>query len=97
LQTAGDQPFGKITLTAIIAGRDRRLQTPAQSRKFLDAVRGLFRWATTAGLVKADPTLGVENPKRKKGQRGKTHCCEFCEAAGAIAPAQLNMNNVYSP
>jgi integrase len=67
LQTAGDLPFAKITKAAIIAGRERRLQTPAQSRKFLDAMRGLFRWATTAGLVKTDPTLGIENPKRKKG------------------------------
>jgi len=30
-------------------------------------MRGLFRWATSAGLVKTDPTLGVENPKRRKG------------------------------
>jgi integrase len=67
LQTAGNEPFARITKTAIIAGRDRRLQTPAQSRKFLDTMRGLFRWATQARLLKTDPTLGVDNPKRKKG------------------------------
>jgi hypothetical protein len=30
-------------------------------------MRGLFRWAVAAGLVKTDPTLGIENPKRKTG------------------------------
>jgi integrase len=34
---------------------------------FLDALRGLFRWAVKAALVKADPTVGVENPPRRKG------------------------------
>jgi integrase len=49
----------------MLAGRARRAST-AQARKFLDAMRGLFRWATKAGLLKTDPTVGVENPKRKK-------------------------------
>ena len=49
----------------MLAGRERRAST-AQARKFLDAMRGLFRWATKAGLVKTDPTVGVENPKRKR-------------------------------
>jgi hypothetical protein len=31
------------------------------ARHFLDAVRGLFRWAVKARLVKIDPTAGVEN------------------------------------
>jgi integrase len=30
-------------------------------------MRGLFRWALAAKLVKSDPTAGVENPRRKKG------------------------------
>ena len=30
-------------------------------------MRGLFRWAAKAGHVKVDPTLGVENPARPKG------------------------------
>ena len=49
------------------AGRDRRSGTPTQARHFLDAMRGLFRWALEADLVKVDPTAGVTNPKRKKG------------------------------
>jgi hypothetical protein len=45
LETAGKQPFAMITTSVIMAGRDRGSNTPVQARKFLDAVRGLFRWA----------------------------------------------------
>ncbi len=67
LRTAADQPFAKITQATIVAGRERRASTPAQARNFLDATRGLFRWATNTSLVKTDPTLGVVNPPRRKG------------------------------
>jgi integrase len=66
LKSAGRQPFGKITTANIMAGRDRRAATPAQARNFLDAMRGLFRWAVKAKLVKSDPTAGVDNPARPK-------------------------------
>jgi hypothetical protein len=49
-------------------GRDRRANTPAQARNFLDAMRGLFRWAVKARLVKIDPTVGVDNPPRPIAQ-----------------------------
>ena len=43
IATAGTQPVTKITKATITAGRDRRaVQTPAQARNFLDAVRGVF-------------------------------------------------------
>jgi integrase len=67
LASAGEQPFTKITSATIVAGRDRRAKTPDQARHFLDTMRGLFRWALAAKLVKSDPTTGVENPPRKKG------------------------------
>jgi hypothetical protein len=67
LASAGEQPFGKITAQTIVAGRERRARTPDQARHFLDAMRGVFRWALAAKLVKSDPTAGVENPPRKKG------------------------------
>ena len=51
----------------IVAARDKRAATPYQARHFLDAMRGVFRWALAAGFVKVDPTAGVKNPKRKKG------------------------------
>jgi integrase len=63
LEAAGRQPFAKITTASIMAGRDRRAKTtPAQARKFLDTMRGLFRWAVKAKLLKVDPTAGVANP-----------------------------------
>lgn len=68
IETAGPQPFTNITTAAIVAGRERRASTPAQARNFLDAMRGLFRWAYEAKMVKIDPTAGVKNPPRKKGQ-----------------------------
>lgn len=67
LQSAGEQPFAKITTATIVAGRERRAKTPFQARHFLDAMRGLFRWAFYAGTVKIDPTASVKNPSRKKG------------------------------
>ena len=65
--SAGAQPYAAITAAHLAAGRDRRAATPAQARNFLDAMRGLFRWAFEAGFRKDDPTLAVKNPKKKKG------------------------------
>jgi integrase len=67
LETAGAKPYAVISREHIAAGRDRRAATPAQARNFLDAMRGLFRWAAEAGFRKDDPTLAVKNPKKKKG------------------------------
>jgi integrase len=66
LESAGEQPFATITPSAIVAGRERRAKTPFQARHFLDALRGLFRWALDARMVKSDPTAGVKNPPRRK-------------------------------
>jgi integrase len=66
VEKAGDQPVTKITAAAITAGRDRRQHTPVQARQFLDTMRGLFRWAAKAGLLRSDPTAGVDNPPRPK-------------------------------
>jgi integrase len=68
IESAGDQPFTKITTGTITAGRDRRAITPFQARHFLDTMRGLFRWAFDARLVKADPTVGVKNPSRSNSE-----------------------------
>jgi integrase len=67
IATAGETPHVKIDKEAIIAGRERRAATPAQARNFLDAMRGLFRWAVEAKHRTTDPTIGVKNPPRKKG------------------------------
>jgi site-specific recombinase XerD len=68
IASSGLEPYARITKETIIAGRDRRAATPHQARHFLDALRGLFRWALAAKHVRIDPTDGVKNPKRKKGQ-----------------------------
>jgi integrase len=66
LETAGREPFAKITSATIMAGRERRAATPSQARHFLDTMRGLFRWAVKAGMVKVDPTAGVDDPPKPK-------------------------------
>lgn len=65
MKISGSEFFVDIGPKAIAAGKDRRRDTPAQARNFLDAMRGLFRWAHAAGHVSADPTAGVDNPKRR--------------------------------
>lgn len=66
MATAGAEPYARIGRQEIVAGKDRRRETPAQARNFLDAMRGLFGWALTAEHVKIDPTAGVANPERRK-------------------------------
>jgi integrase len=66
IETAGDNPVTWITTETIAAGYDRRASTPAQARHFLDTMRGLFKWAAKAKLVKADPARGVDRVPRKK-------------------------------
>jgi integrase len=66
LDAAGRQPFAKITAATIRTGRDRRAATPSQARHFLDAMRGLFRWAIEAQMAKIDPTAGIADPPRTK-------------------------------
>jgi len=64
---SGSVKVAAITQAVIVKARDKRKDTPAAARNFLDAMRGLFRWAKEAGLAKADPTEGVRSPKRRKG------------------------------
>jgi integrase len=63
LETAGNQLASRITKASIIAGKDRR--SGHQARHFLDTMRGLFKWAADAGLVKDDPTDRVKVVKTK--------------------------------
>lgn len=66
LEKAGHVPFASITRKKIAEAREDRSATPAQARNFLDAMRGLFRWAMEAEIVQSDPTEGVKNPSRPK-------------------------------
>ncbi len=47
----------------IVAGRDKRADRPAAARHFVEALRGLFRWALEAGIARSDPTEGVKVTK----------------------------------
>lgn len=67
LETAGHHPVSRVTKAVIEAGKERRSSTPSQARNFLDAMRGLFRWALDAKHVSSDPTAGVKNPPRPRG------------------------------
>ena len=68
LENAGEKPFASIKTATIMAGIERRSKTPAQARNFLKTMRGLFKWAAKAKHIKDDPTVGVENPYKSKGQ-----------------------------
>jgi integrase len=65
IDSAGNKPISSITSFVVNAGRDRRAHSPHQARRFLDALRGLFRWTHDAQLVKVDPTAGIKNPAKK--------------------------------
>lgn len=64
---AGHHPYKSVSRKSVVNGREARASTPAQARNYLDAMRGLFRWALDAELVVADPTETVKNPKRQDG------------------------------
>lgn len=65
METAGDKEFGRIARQHIEDGKDRRRSTPSQARNYLDAMRGLFRWALKNRHVKVDPSAGIANPTRR--------------------------------
>ena len=65
LETSGSKPCRSIRAEHIQAGIDRRKDTPFQATKFLDAMRGLFKWALEAKHVPADPTFGLRAKKPK--------------------------------
>jgi integrase len=64
IKAAGHKPFTEITRSSLESARDRR--TAALGRKFLDVMRGLFRWAVKSGIAKIDPTVGIANPPAAK-------------------------------
>lgn len=66
IKISGQEPFGAVTSSDIVAGLDRRADTPSAARNFLDTMRGLFRWAKARGHVRSDPTTNVKPPKRRR-------------------------------
>jgi integrase len=68
LAIAGNIPANHITADTITKGCERRAATPSQAKHFIDTMRGLFKWATKAKLIRRDPTIGVERPIVSKGE-----------------------------
>lgn len=64
-ETAGKEPFAAVTKAHIVAGRDRRSDTPSAARHYLDCMKRLFRWAKGADLVEVDPTDGIRALKTR--------------------------------
>lgn len=65
---AGKEPAASISKEDILAVLDERADTPAAARNFLDAMKGLFRWALSRALVPEDPTEGVKGPRKVDGE-----------------------------
>jgi integrase len=68
LKESSAAPFAEIAKRHILAGLDRRSQTPGAGHNFLKTLRGLFSWAAEREHIKIDPTLGVKYPKLRKGR-----------------------------
>ena len=58
--------YAQVDRALIIQTRDSMKETPSQANNFLDAMRGLFKWALDAGLVVSYPLTGIKNLKRPK-------------------------------
>jgi hypothetical protein len=69
IESAGDEPYAKITRKTISAGMDRRKTTPFAAANFLLTMRGLFQWALGAELVSADPTMSRQAVHAPMGSR----------------------------
>lgn len=65
IKSAGGDPIGAVTRKAVLAAMDRRRATPFQARNFLQAMRGLFKWAVNAELVANDPTDRIDATRPK--------------------------------
>jgi len=65
LESAGDQPFGKITTSAIVAGRERRAKKTFPGSSFSRRDARTIPLGARCWHVRTDPTAGVKNPPRK--------------------------------
>ena len=63
VKTAGHERIARVTRKVVVAGRDRRRNTPNAARHFVQTMRGLFQWAVEADLAADDPTRGVKVPR----------------------------------
>ena len=82
IETAGDEPFAKITRKTIAAAMDRRKETPFAAIDFLKSMRGLFRWAflnlaTSRAIQRKGYAALVLKPRASiAGQDAEIECFE---------------------
>jgi len=69
-----------------MAGMERRRETPAAARHFLQSFRGLFEWALASQHIEVDPTAGVKRPKLKRSDGFAMWPEEWCAAFEARWP-----------
>lgn len=60
--------FGDVDRQLIVDTRESKKKTPSEANNFLDAFRGLFKWAFDAQHVQNNPTIGVKKLKRPKSE-----------------------------
>lgn len=61
-----DLAYRDVDRPLIVRTRDAKRDTPSEANNYLDALRGLYRWAVEAGMVTSNPVAGVKNLKRPK-------------------------------
>jgi integrase len=61
-----DLAYEDVDRALIVQTRDAKKDTPSEANNFLDALRGLFKWAVDAGFVENNPVAGIKNLKRPK-------------------------------
>jgi Site-specific recombinase XerD len=64
-KTGGNLRLGKVGRGMVVAGRDRRKDTPAAAANFVKAMKGLFAWAVEAEHMTANPIADLKNPAPK--------------------------------
>jgi integrase len=68
LEANGAKPFASIKPEHVLAGRERRQDTPFAANNYLKTLRALFAWAVETGLLAESPAAKVTFlPKRTKG------------------------------
>lgn len=65
LKAGGEKPLTAYSKKVISDSYEKRAATPAAARNFLEAMRGLMRWAKQRDLIKVDPTAELKAVRPK--------------------------------
>lgn len=80
IAAAGNEPYARISKATVTVAIARR--TPAAGRHFLQAMRGLFKWAVSVDLAQNNPTddLTVNRPRTEGFKPWSPEWCAAYEA-----------------